>query len=215
LGAAATLRQDLWTKWLVARARRDFLENLVTTGAASHDDHSSWEKSVAECATVEAELAAKRETLFEAGTESLSTDSTATLARIRAQRSRDTLPVHLLVVERSDADWNRLEEAYRRAAEAKRAGEELDPDLESFIEEVNFDYPVLQARRNRRELLDGVTAAWELAVRSSLAMAEVEGVGVPEAGGQAPVATPLSSPAATPVATPVTSPDSTSISTPE
>jgi len=105
-----------------------------------------------------------RERLFDAATAALSTDSKAALHCIRENRIRHPLPVHYLVLERSDDDWSRLGDLLEYEAAATKRKEELAADVLAFLEDVRSDLAVKHARRNVNELLDGVSEAWENAV---------------------------------------------------
>jgi hypothetical protein len=99
--------------------------------------------------------------MFDAATAALSSDSKATLLRIRENRLRHALPVHYLVIERTDEEWSRLADVLEYEAAATRRKEGLAADVLAFLEDVRSDLAVRHARRNVSELLDGVFEAWE------------------------------------------------------
>lgn len=100
-------------------------------------------------------------TFYDAATAALSTESKAAMLRIRANRAERKLPIHFQVVERSEADWDRISEALHREEFAQTHGTELTPADHSCLDAIRLDAAVRKARLNLNQLLEGVTAAWK------------------------------------------------------
>jgi HEAT repeat protein len=160
--------RSLESRVLVARARRDELQRLVQCELARPDEFAELEQAVARCVALEPELAAADQELFDAATATLSNESKATLGRIRANQARGALPAEYLVVERSDEDRVRLDEALRAEAEVKRRKrKKLEPGLSNRLKRARSDLAVWHAHVNRDERIEEVTAAWERAIAAA------------------------------------------------
>lgn len=105
-------------------------------------------------------------TLFDAATAGLSTESKAALLRIRTNRAQRKLPIHFQVVEREEADWERISEALHREEFAQTHGTELSLADHSCLDAIRLDLPVRRARLNLNQLLGHVAAAWKEALKN-------------------------------------------------
>lgn len=149
--ADATARRDQMKRMLDGRT-----EGLVETTAVS--------EAVAAVDAISAERAEARHALFDAATAALTSDTKATLARIMVNQERRRLPVHFLVVDRTDEEWDRLGEALLAEHRVKGTKRELAPPIQKYLGEVFSDLAVWNARRNLNQSLDEVMFAWEQAV---------------------------------------------------
>jgi hypothetical protein len=164
--------RSLRSRGLVARARRDELKELVSSEKATPQEHERWQEAAAECVRLEPELAATLDSFFDAATAALSTESKATLVRIRANGAGSTLPANFLVVERSEADRARIEEALRNEDEARKRNRDVEPADLGWLKRARSDLAVWHAQLNVNELLAGVTEAWERALVAAAAAAD-------------------------------------------
>lgn len=163
--------RSLRSRGRVASARRDELRELVASGKASPEEQERWQEADAECTRLEPELAATLDSLFDAATAALSTESKATLVRIRVNGAGGRLPANFLVVERSEEDRARLAEALRNEDEAKRKKREVEPADLGCLKRARSDLAVWHAQLNVNELLGGVTEEWQRALVAAAAAA--------------------------------------------
>lgn len=138
------------------------LERSIRTGVGTPDDVSS-------LADVRDELLMARGTrdgvladIVAAATHGMGQQQVNTLEAIRHNRAHRQ-PIEMLVVARSDSEWNQI----KQAVSACRAGGD-DPalaDVRTFLEGLRADERVVAARLNLVSLPE-VQAAWDLAVRA-------------------------------------------------
>ena len=160
----STLLFDIDSRHADATARRDQMKRMLDGRTEGRVEATAVSEAVAAVDAISAERAAARYALFDAATAALTSDTKATLARIMVNQGRRRLPVHFLVVDRTDEDWDRLGEALLAEHRVKGTKRGLAPPIQKFLGEVLSDLAVWNARRNLNQSLDEVMLAWVQAV---------------------------------------------------
>jgi len=155
---------DIDARHADATARRDQMKRMADGRATSPVEAAALSEAIARVDAISAERAAARDELLEAATAALTSESKATLARIMTNQRGRSLPVHYLVVDRTDEEWERLGESLLAEQRAKRTRRRLAPPIEKHLGEVRSDLAVWDARCNLNQSLGDVTIAWEEAV---------------------------------------------------
>jgi hypothetical protein len=158
------LLHDVAARHADATARRDQMKRMADGRATSPVETVALSEAIAKVDAISAERAAARDELYEAATAALMSESKATLARIRTNQRGRRLPVHYLVVDRTDEEWKRLGESLLAEQQAKRTRRGLAAPIAKHLGEVRSDLAVWDARCNLNQSLGDVTLAWEEAV---------------------------------------------------
>ena len=163
--------REVARRWQTAKAKRERLNRFVICGIATDQESEQLRQPLTEAQESETAHDALRTAFFDAATAALSTESRATLLRIRENQVGRQLPVQYLVVERTDEEWQCLCDVLGRETATEQRDEELNLDDYSYLETVRSDLAVWDARLDLNQNLAAVTAAWDAAIASQPAVA--------------------------------------------
>ena len=142
-----------------ARARR------VSAGLASPEEITELATLTSALEAAESARTAGIDALFAAVTASLTNTQRARLATIRANKAWK-LPIELLTVERTEAEWIELRDALSNERITAKHGEATNQACQSLLAAARADATVAAAKVAHDSNLAPVTAAWESATGS-------------------------------------------------
>ncbi|MBU0595081.1 hypothetical protein KJ567_00140 [Candidatus Bipolaricaulota bacterium] len=151
-------------RYFAAKTAADRLIRLVRSGLASSAEVSACREARAELESAETARANTLDAVFAAGVSSLTETQQGTLSRLRTNKASWNMPLELLVVDRTQAEWVRLRAALANERISAKHDEDPDATDQSHLATVRADASVSAASTHLATSLGDVTTAWERAV---------------------------------------------------
>ncbi|MCH8151434.1 MAG: hypothetical protein IH830_03560 [Planctomycetes bacterium] len=141
----------------------DLLKRVIQSGQATPEQITTYVAAMTQLSFAEDQRHSVLNGLLTSATASLSASQQNTLAAIRGNRNWD-LPIELLTVDRTEAQWVQLREALANERISAKLGEEPDPEAQALLQQLRGNPLVATAKANLDANLAVVTTAWEQAI---------------------------------------------------
>ena len=145
-----------------AQVSADTLRRKVQSGLATPEEVSACQSAIAALASATSARQAALDATFNAATAGLSSEVRARLAMIRSNRSWG-LPLELLTVERTEAQWVALRDALSNERIAAELSEEPDGAAQALLTAARSNGTVSAAKAALDTNLASVTTSWNTA----------------------------------------------------
>lgn len=161
--ASPTTVQQYDAAYQAARRSYDALRRKVRSGLASAQEVTECQNCKTSLQQAESNRDSMLDTIFEAGTQSLTAAQQTALANIRANRIWE-LATEYLVVNRSQPEWVALGDALAVKRIAEKESQSVPPLSAALLAKEDADPAIAAARTNISTYLAPVQTAWNTAV---------------------------------------------------